>query len=111
LTSKLIQCYRLGKTWEKESFGVAFIADNRSNENILGLQTISEKICTLRMKTKLRNITSIIIHAPTEDKMEEEKENFYAQKQHMIRLQTMMSESSWGTKRPKLDRKENMTQL
>jgi hypothetical protein len=35
----------------------------------------------VRIKTKFRNITSIIIGAPTEDKMEEEKENFYAQKQ------------------------------
>jgi hypothetical protein len=36
-TSKLIQqCYRLGKTQEEGSFGVAFIVDNRSNENILG---------------------------------------------------------------------------
>ena len=40
------------------------------------------------MKTKFRNITCIIIHAQTEDKIEEKKENFYAQKQHMIRLQT-----------------------
>jgi hypothetical protein len=30
------------------------------------------------MKTKFRNITAIIIHALTEDKMEEEKENFHA---------------------------------
>jgi hypothetical protein len=106
LTSKLIQCYRLGKTQEKGSFGVAFIVNNRSNENILGLQTISEEICTLRIKIKFRNITSIIIHAQTEDKMEEKKENFYAQKQHMIRLQTIMSKSSWGAERPKSDRKE-----
>jgi hypothetical protein len=31
------------------------------------------------MKTKFRNIISINIHAPTEDKKKEEKENFCAQ--------------------------------
>jgi hypothetical protein len=63
------------------------------------------------MKTKFGNIISIIIHALTEDKMEEEKENLYAQKQHKARLQTIMSKSSWGTQMPKSDWKENITQL
>jgi hypothetical protein len=31
------------------------------------------------MKTNLINLTLISIHAPTEDKVQEEKENFYAQ--------------------------------
>lgn len=35
--------------------------------------------CTFQMKTKFRNITFTNIQAPTEDKEEEEKENFHAQ--------------------------------
>ena len=37
----------------RREFGVAFIVDNRCKENILGFQPINERICELRMKTKL----------------------------------------------------------
>jgi len=62
------------------------------------------------MERKCINITFININALTEDKEEEEMENVYAQL--WIWIQAMMSKSSWGgAQMPKLDKKENITQL
>jgi len=40
-------------------FGVSFTVDNRCKENILGFQPISERVGTLRMKTKFGKVTCI----------------------------------------------------
>jgi hypothetical protein len=56
---------------------VAFIIGNRCKENILSFQPISEKKRTLRKKKEFINITCKNIHAPTEDKEQEEKEKVY----------------------------------
>ena len=45
---------------------------------ILGFQPNSDRKCILRMETKFRNTTFINIRAPTEEKEEEKRENFYA---------------------------------
>ena len=44
---------------------------------ILGFEPISDRICKLRVKGKFYNMTLINIYAPTEDKEEEIKEQFY----------------------------------
>jgi len=38
---------------------------------------VNERICILRLKGKFHYITLINVHAPTEEKMEEEKDKFY----------------------------------
>jgi hypothetical protein len=42
-------------------------------KNIMSFTPINEKICTIRLKGKFHNITLINIHAPTEEKTEEDK--------------------------------------
>ena len=46
-------------------------------KNIMSFIPINEKICTIRLKGKFHNITLINVHAPTEEKMEGEKDKFY----------------------------------
>jgi hypothetical protein len=48
---------------------------------ILGFEPISDHICKLRVKGKFHNITLINIHAPTEDKEDDVKEQFYEELQ------------------------------
>jgi hypothetical protein len=47
----------------------------------LGFEPISDRICKLRVKGKFYNITLINIYAPTEDKEEDIKEQFYEELQ------------------------------
>ena len=46
-------------------------------KNIMSFTPINEKICKIRLKGKFHNITVINVHAPTEEKTEEEKDKFY----------------------------------
>jgi hypothetical protein len=62
-------------------------------------------------ENKIGNTTSINIHTLMEDIRKKEKEDFSAQLDATIWLQTMMSKSSWRTQMPKSDKKENIMQL
>lgn len=72
-----------GSTTGTRQFGVAFVVDKSLKPQILDFQPISERLCTLRIKTKFRNISIINAHAPTEEKSEEEKDEFY---QNLMRI-------------------------
>ena len=58
-------------------FGTGFMLKKEIEKNITSFTPINEKICTIRLKGKFNNITLINVHAPTEEKMEEEKDKFY----------------------------------
>jgi len=49
----------------------------RIGHTILDFKPVSMHMCKLRLRGKFYNYSFICIHAPTEDKDEEEKENFY----------------------------------
>jgi hypothetical protein len=48
-----------------------------SVNKILGFELISDHICKLGVKGKFHNMTLINVYAPTEDKEENIKEEFY----------------------------------
>jgi len=67
-------CYRENK---QRLFGCGFVVRGKLRENVLGFRHVSERLITIRIKAKLRNISLICVHAPTEDKDDDTKDNFY----------------------------------
>lgn len=59
--------------------GTGFIVRNDLKQRILGFNPISERLCTIRLKGKRKNISIINLHAPTEEKEEDIKDEFYEQ--------------------------------
>uniref|UniRef100_A0A182NDQ1 Endonuclease/exonuclease/phosphatase domain-containing protein n=1 Tax=Anopheles dirus TaxID=7168 RepID=A0A182NDQ1_9DIPT len=57
--------------------GTGFAVGPRLKSEIIGFEAINDRLCTLRMRGKFYNISLINVHAPTEDKEEEEKDLFY----------------------------------
>lgn len=58
-------------------FGTDFIVGSRLKNKVMDFKPISERICSIRIKGNKRNISIMNIHAPTEEKDEEEKDLFY----------------------------------
>lgn len=71
---------------EKEhTLGTAFIVRKSLKHAVIGFEAISERMCKIRIKGKFHNYSLINIHAPTEDKSEEEKEAFYENLERNLR--------------------------
>jgi len=54
-----------------------FILLGRIMNNVIGFEAINKRLCKVRIKRKYNNLTLINMYAPTEDKTEAEKEEFY----------------------------------
>lgn len=67
-------------------FGTGFMISSRIRKSLLSFESINEKICKLRIKGRFRNMTFITVHAPTEDKTEQEKEDFYEELENVFNL-------------------------
>jgi endonuclease/exonuclease/phosphatase family metal-dependent hydrolase len=50
---------------------------NELKKNILSFEPHNERLCKLQIKGKFNNLSIISVHAPTEEKSDEEKEKFY----------------------------------
>jgi exonuclease III len=57
--------------------GTRFIVRKDIDKDVLGLEPYNERLCGLRIRGKFHNITIISAYAPTEDKDEALKEQFY----------------------------------
>ena len=64
---------------ENRRLGMDFLINRELKELILDFQPISERISLIRLRGKYQKITVINIHAPTEEKEIEIKDQFYSE--------------------------------
>lgn len=69
---------------EKGRNGVAIMCDRKSANAIMGYDTVSDRILSVRFRGKKVNITIIQVYAPTSVAIEEEHERFYNELQSII---------------------------
>jgi len=58
-------------------YGTGFIISRKIKESILEWEPVNDRLCRIRIRGKFRNLTIISAYAPTEDKGEEGKVEFY----------------------------------
>lgn len=59
------------------TFGTGFLVDKSVKGNVIKFEAVNERLCTLRIRGKFFNITLVNVHAPTEEKDEIDKDNFF----------------------------------
>lgn len=57
--------------------GTGFLVGKRLKTRVLDFAAINPRMCKLRIKSRFFNITIINVHAPTEDKDDDRKDEFY----------------------------------
>lgn len=67
-------------------FGTGFLVKENLVEKIKKFEAVSEKLCYLTIQTENKKLTIINIHAPTEEKKEEEKEMFYEELERVVNI-------------------------
>ena len=65
------------KTGRVGQAGTGFLVMKKIQKYIINFELHNERLCKLQIKGKYNNITLINAYAPTEDKTEEIKEQFY----------------------------------
>ncbi|KAI5739913.1 hypothetical protein M8J77_024939 [Diaphorina citri] len=72
--------YQIYYSGNKDGFyqkGVAFAVQKHLDSAVMSFDAVNERICTIRIRGKFKNISAICIYAPTEDADEEDKDEFY----------------------------------
>jgi len=59
-------------------YGTGYIISRKIKESILEWEPVNDRLCRIRIRGRFRNLTIISAYAPTEDKGEEEKVDFYS---------------------------------
>ena len=59
------------------SFGTGFIVDQKWSKHVIDWKPVDERICILRIKGKFFNYSLINVHAPHNERPEDEKDTFY----------------------------------
>jgi len=77
LKNLITALFSSGLESKKHGFGCGFYVSGEFLKYVKDFKIISERICCLRLKAKWFSCTLINVHAPTNKKMEEIKEEFY----------------------------------
>jgi exonuclease III len=76
--------YYSGSKEKTGQAGTGFLLMKKIHKHIIIYELHNERLCKLRAKGKYNNITLINAYAPTEDKTEEVREQFYDDLQSMV---------------------------
>lgn len=66
-----------GSGGENRRFGTGFMIHNRIKQAVIQFKPITDRMCYIRVRGKHRKLSFINVHAPTEEKDEDEKNEFY----------------------------------
>jgi len=93
IKQKNFSLYYSGAKTQTGQAGTGFILLGKIRDNVIGFEAVNDRLCKLRLKGKYNNVSLINIYAPTEDKADTEKENFYEELQQII-YQTPKSDTT-----------------
>lgn len=65
------------KEQSQRLFGCGFVIRGGLRQEVMGFRNVSERLVTIRIRAKFKNISLICAHAPTEEKDDGTKESFY----------------------------------
>jgi len=86
----------------EHKYGVAMILDCRLSKSLLGYNTISDRIMTVRIAANPYNLTIVQVYAPTAAATDSEKEAFYEKLQqvceHIPRQDIVIQSGDWNAK-------------
>jgi exonuclease III len=66
------------------SKGVGFLLHKSMKPNVINFTAINDRMCSMRLRAKLFNVTIFCVYAPTEETEEEEKDKFYTKMEEEI---------------------------
>jgi len=84
INKKVYLFYYSGTKEKTGQAGTGFLLMKKIQKHIINFELHNERLCKLRVKGKYNNITLINAYAPTEDKTEEIREQFYDDLQYMV---------------------------
>lgn len=61
----------------KHIFGTGFVVDRKVKHMVVDFVPVDERVCYLRVKGRFFNLSIINVHAPTKDKEDSIKDEFY----------------------------------
>ncbi|XP_038116921.1 uncharacterized protein LOC119769090 [Culex quinquefasciatus] len=61
-----------------KKLGTGFIVRGKMQDRVFGFTAISERMCKLRIRGRFFNYSIINVHCPHEERLDDEKETFYA---------------------------------
>jgi exonuclease III len=68
--------YYSGANNNTDHAGTGFLIRKKMQKHIILIMPHNERLCKLRLKSKCNNVSLISVYVPTEDKMDEIKEQF-----------------------------------